>query len=95
VKVAAARGTSQELFVSFVLNRQRSVDVKDASGSKLRVFADSFMENDQAFVVETGNRAKLELIEKFMAGMRESGFIKDSIERAKLNCVEVAQRNNR
>jgi len=126
VKVAAAKGTSQELFVSshlkkaqvrvfqtlpaqaemerllssgevdaVALNRQRSLDVQEASGSKLRVLPDSFMENDQAFVVEKGNRAKLEAIEKFIADMRQSGFIKASIERAKLRGVDAAQRDSR
>jgi polar amino acid transport system substrate-binding protein len=80
---------------AFATNRQRSLDMKDASTSKLRVLPDSFMENDQAFVVEKGNRAKLGVIEKFMAEMRESGFIKASIERAKLTGVDVARRNNR
>ena len=74
---------------AFAINRQRSLDAQAASGSRLRALPDSFMEVDQAFVVEKGARAKLEAIEKFVAEVRASGFIKSSIERAKLTGVGV------
>jgi hypothetical protein len=74
----------------FAINRQRSLDAQAASGSKLRALSDSFMEVDQSFVVEKGARAKLEAIEKFVAEVRASGFIKSSIERAKITGVDVA-----
>ena len=74
---------------AFAINRQRSLDAQAASGSKLRALPDSFLEVDQSFVVEKGNKAKLEAIERFVAEVRASGFIKSSIERAKLTGVEV------
>ena len=80
--------TSGEVDV-FAINRQRSLDAQAASGSRLRALPDSFMEVDQSFVVEKGNRAKLEWIEKFVAELRASGFIKASIERSKLTGVDV------
>ena len=74
---------------AFAINRQRSLDAQAASNSRLRALPDSFMEVDQAFVVEKGARAKLEAIEKFIDEVRASGFIKSSIERAKLTGVDV------
>ena len=80
---------------AFAINRQRSLDAQAASGSKLRALQDSFLEVDQSFVVEKGGRAKLEAIEKFVAEVRSSGFIKSSIERAKLTGVDVASGKKR
>jgi hypothetical protein len=42
-----------------------------------------------SFVFEKGARVKLEVIEKFVDEVRASGFIKQSIERAKLEGVGV------
>ena len=75
--------------------RQRSLDAQSASNSKLRALSDSFLEVDQCFIVEKGARAKLEAIEKFVAELRASGFIKASIERARLTGVDVATGKNR
>jgi len=74
---------------AFAVNRQRSLDAQAASGSRLRALPDSFLEVLQSFVVEKGARAKLEVIEKFIDEVRGSGFIKQSIERAKLEGVGV------
>jgi polar amino acid transport system substrate-binding protein len=74
---------------AFAVNRQRSLDAQAASGSRLRALPDSFLEVLQSFVVEKGARAKLEVIEKFVDEARTSGFIKQSIERAKLEGVGV------
>jgi polar amino acid transport system substrate-binding protein len=74
---------------AFAINRQRSLDAQAASGAKLRALSDSFLEVDQSFVVEKGNRAKLEAIEKFVDEVRTSGFIKSSIERARLTGIDV------
>ena len=80
---------------AFAINRQRSLDAEAASSSKLRALPDSFLEVEQSFVVEKGNRAKLEAIEKFVGEVRASGFIKASIERAKLSGVDVASGKKR
>jgi polar amino acid transport system substrate-binding protein len=75
---------------AFAINRQRSLEAEAESGSRLRALPDSFLEVDQCFVVEKGARAKLEAIERFMADLRASAFLKSSIERAGLTGVDVA-----
>ena len=75
----------------FAVNRQRALDAESASSGRLRALPDSFLEVDQAFVVPKGDRAKLPIIERFVTGARASGFIKASIERAKLTGVDVAK----
>jgi polar amino acid transport system substrate-binding protein len=79
---------------AFAINRQRSLDAQAASGSKLRALPDSFLEVLQSFVVEKGARAKLDAIEKFVDEVRASNFIKQSIERAKLEGVGVPSKSN-
>jgi polar amino acid transport system substrate-binding protein len=74
---------------AFALNRQRSLEAQTASGARLRALPDSFMQVDQCFVVERGNRAKLDAIARFVDEVRASGFIKASIERAGLTGVDV------
>ncbi len=74
---------------AFAINRQRSLDAEQASASRLRALPDSFLEVDQAFVVEKGNRAKLDEIAKFVVELRAAGFIEASIGRAKLSGVGV------
>ena len=81
--------TSGEIDV-FAINRQRSLEAQAASGTKLRALPDNFLEVDQCFVVEKGNRAKLDAIDRFIDEVRASGFIKSSIERARLTGVDVA-----
>jgi len=74
----------------FAINRQRALEAQEASASRVRALSDSFLEVDQAFVVEKGQVAKLRVIEQFVADLRASGFMKASIERAKLAGVGVA-----
>ena len=76
---------------AFAINRQRALEAQAASGSKVRALPDSFLEVDQSFVVEKGSPAKLDVIARFVAEVRASGFIKASIERAKLAGVDVAR----
>jgi polar amino acid transport system substrate-binding protein len=75
---------------TFAINRQRSLEAEAASGKTLRALADSFLEVDQCFVVSKGARAKLEIIDKFMADIRASSFMKSSIDRARLTGVRAA-----
>jgi polar amino acid transport system substrate-binding protein len=77
---------------AFAINRQRALDAEGASHSQLRALADSFLEVDQQFVVAKGDRAKLEWIARFVEGIREDGFLKSSIERAKLQGVGIPAR---
>src|SRR5262245_16516789 len=80
--------TSGEVDV-FAINRQRSLEAEAASGSKLHALGDSFLEVDQCFVVAKGGRAKLDAIDRFMAEILPSGFMKSSIERAGLTGVRA------
>lgn len=75
---------------AFAINRQRGLDAQSASGGKLRPLSDNFLDVDQCFVVEKGAAAKLRAIEQFVTQVRTSGFIKGSIERAKLSGVSPA-----
>jgi hypothetical protein len=75
---------------AFAINRQRGLDAQAASGGKLRPLADYFLDVDQCFVVEKGGAAKLKAIEQFVTQARASGFIKASIERARLAGVSPA-----
>lgn len=74
----------------FAINRQRSLEAEAASGKRLRALADSFLEVDQCFVVSKGARAKLAVIDKFMADIRASSFMRSSIDRAGLTGVRAA-----
>jgi polar amino acid transport system substrate-binding protein len=76
---------------AFAINRQRSLEAQAASAT-LRALPDNFLEVDQCFVVEKGNSAKLAIIGKFVDEVRTSGFIKASIERARLTAVDVASK---
>lgn len=74
---------------AFAVNRQRALDAQSAS-TRVRALPDSFLEVNQAFVVPKGDHAKLLIIDRFVTQMRTSGFIKSSIDRAKLTGVAVA-----
>ena len=73
---------------AFGVNRQRALDAA-AQSSRLRALPDSFLEVEQAFVVEKGDVKKAGAINRFVDEVRASGFIKASIERAKLSGVDV------
>ena len=79
---------------AFGANRQRMVDAASAS-SKLRVLPDNFFIAEQAIVVEKGDPARLDLINRFLDEMVASGFVKSSLDRAKLAGVEVAPAGRR
>jgi polar amino acid transport system substrate-binding protein len=74
---------------AFGANRQRTTDAASAS-SKLRVLPDNFLIAEQAVVVEKGDPARLEQVNRFLNEMISSGFVKASLDRAKLAGVDVA-----
>jgi polar amino acid transport system substrate-binding protein len=80
---------------AFAINRQRALEAEAASAGRLRALADSFLDVDQCVVVAKGNAARLDTIEQLVAEIRASGFIKQSIERAKLVGVDVAPARKR
>jgi polar amino acid transport system substrate-binding protein len=103
VKIGAVKGQSQEIYVSgqiknarvngeldaFAANRQRMEEAARTS-PKLRVLPDNFMTIGQAIVVEKGDASRLEELNRFLADVRASGFVKSSLDRARLAGVEVA-----
>jgi polar amino acid transport system substrate-binding protein len=74
---------------AFGANRQRTTDAAAAS-SKLRVLPDNFLIAEQAVVVEKGGPARLEQVNRFLDEMISSGFVKASLDRARLAGVDVA-----
>ncbi len=74
---------------AFGLNRQRA-ETAAAASAKLRAIPDNFLVVEQALIVEKGDPAKLEQINRFIDGLRASGFIQASLDRAKISGVGVA-----
>jgi polar amino acid transport system substrate-binding protein len=56
----------------------------------LRVLPDDFTHTTQAVVVAKGKRSQLTYLNTFLADVRASGFVKASLEKAKLVGVDVA-----
>jgi len=75
---------------AFGANRQRMEDAA-AKSPRLRALTDNFLVVVQEIVVEKGDPAKLAQIDALIDEMRSSGFIKASLERAKISGVDVAQ----
>jgi polar amino acid transport system substrate-binding protein len=120
VTIGAAKGQSQEIYVSehvqrarvdvlpetpahdalvalltsgkidaFAANRQRMEEAARTS-PRVRVLSDNFLMIGQAIVVEKGEASRLQEVNRFVADVRASGFVKSSLERARLAGVEVA-----
>lgn len=62
---------------------------------KLRVLSDDFMQTTQAIVVAKGKASQLAYLNRFLAEVRASGFVKASLDRAKLIGVDVAPATKR
>ena len=76
-------------FDAFAANRTRMEELaREVPG--LRVLPDDYMVTSQAIVVPKGNTARLAEINRFLAEVRASGFVKTSLERAKVAGVSVA-----
>lgn len=74
---------------AFGANRQRVVEAA-AQSAKLRALDDNFYANEQAVIVERGDLSKVETINRFLDDVRASGFVKASLDRARLSGVDVA-----
>jgi len=76
-------------FDAFAANRTRMEEmVREVPG--LRVLADDYMVTGQAIVVPRGNTARRMAVNRFLADMRKSGFVKSSIDKAKVAGVKVS-----
>lgn len=74
----------------FGMNAQRADDAVTASRAELRALSGSFFEVEQSFVVKKGEKDKAEALNRFVNELRGSGFIKASLDRAKLSGVGVS-----
>jgi len=79
---------------AFAANRQRMEELARAS-SKVRVLPDNFLMIGQAIVVEKGDPSRVDALNRFIAEVLASGFVKSSLERAALVGVEVAPTGKR
>ncbi len=73
---------------AFASNRARMEDVA-ARSTRLRVLPDNFLSVGQAIVVDNADRARLELVNRFVDDVRSSGFVRASLDRAKIAGVDV------
>lgn len=74
---------------AFGANRQRMEDAA-ARFPTLRALADNFSVVEQAVVVEKGDKVRAAWLDRFLEDVRTSGFVKASLDRAKLSGVGVA-----
>lgn len=70
-------------------NRDRA-EAAAAASPKVRALADNFLSVGQSIIVEKGDRAKLDLANKFIAEVLRSGFMKTSLERSNVHGTDVA-----
>jgi polar amino acid transport system substrate-binding protein len=74
---------------AFGANRTRMEELAREFPS-LRVLSDDYMATTQAIVVAKGKTAQREYINRFLADVRASGFVKASLDKANLAGVNVA-----
>ena len=75
---------------AYAANRQRLIEMA-ASAPNMRVLPDNYFAVRQAIIVAKGNRAALDVINRFLDDARASGLIQAAIDRAKLTgAVDVA-----
>ena len=83
------RAARREDVDAFAANRTRMEElVRDVPG--LRVLPDDYMVTLQAIVVPKGKSAQLAEINRFLADVRKSGFVRSSLDKAKVAGVKVA-----
>jgi polar amino acid transport system substrate-binding protein len=80
---------------AFALNQQRAEEAAVASQGRLRVLRGSFFDAEQSVVVKKGESQKAAFLAAFIEELKTSGFIKASIDRAKLVGVGVASPRRR
>jgi polar amino acid transport system substrate-binding protein len=75
---------------AYAANRQRLIEMA-ARAPGVRVLPDNFFAVQQAVIVAKGNRAALDIVNRFLDDARASGLIQAAIDRAKLKeAVDVA-----
>jgi polar amino acid transport system substrate-binding protein len=80
---------------AFGLNAQRAAEAVAASRGVLRALTGSYVDVEQSFVVKKGDAANVTMLNAFVDELRMSGFIKASLDRAKLVGAGVAPARGR
>jgi hypothetical protein len=76
---------------AFALNTQRAEDAVAGSAGQLRALSGSYVDVEQSFVVKNGNSAAADELRAFVGDAIRSGFVKASLDRAKLAGTGVAR----
>ncbi|MBV8843416.1 MAG: transporter substrate-binding domain-containing protein [Bryobacterales bacterium] len=74
---------------AYATNRARLTEMA-ARFPGLRVLPENFFAVEQSMVVAKGNTAGVEYLNRFIDGVRDSGFLKSVLVRANLSGVEIA-----
>ena len=77
---------------AFAQNTQRADDAVAAAGTRvpLRALTGSYVGVEQSFVVKKGDTANAAALDRFIDELRAAGFIRASLDRARLASVGVA-----
>jgi polar amino acid transport system substrate-binding protein len=70
-------------------NRDRA-EAAAAASPKVRALPDNFLSVGQSIIVEKGDKAKLEMANKFLDEVRRNGFMKASLDRSNVRGTDVA-----
>lgn len=76
-------------------NTQRAVEAVAAAKVPLRALTGSYVAVEQSFVVKKGDTANAAALDAFVDELRTSGFIRASLDRARLSTVGVAPRRRK
>jgi|SRR5579871_3417041 len=74
---------------AFATNRQRLIEAA-ARLPNVRVLPDNFYDVEQSLALAKGDAARVDYINRFIDDLRASGFLKATLDRAKLSGVDVA-----
>jgi polar amino acid transport system substrate-binding protein len=75
---------------AIALNTQRAAEAVAAAKTPVRALTGSYVAVEQSFVVKKGDTAHAKMLDAFVDELRASGFIRASLDRAKLATVGVA-----
>lgn len=80
---------------AIALNTQRATEAVAVAKTPVRALTGSYVAVEQSFVVKKGNTADAAMLDTFVDDLRASGFIRASLDRAKLATVGVAPARRR
>jgi polar amino acid transport system substrate-binding protein len=80
---------------AIALNTQRAAEAAAVAKTPVRALTGSYVAVEQSFVVKRGDTAGAAMLDKFVDELRASGFIRASLDRAKLATVGVAPARRR